>query len=143
MSNPKHFIITVGDYHDSRGRFFSLRTPFHRPLNRALHRIGASWDKEIKCWLLQYNKPNWLQLQKTVAPFGSLEVLTRKLTTRYNNAYDSCLNRVGLLVIFYKLNQNTRPLDTKSYTELGPIKRKANAQAKSATHTLLFCLIKK
>jgi hypothetical protein len=47
MSNPKHFVITVGDYRDSRGRFFSLRTPFHRPLNRALYRIGASTFKEI------------------------------------------------------------------------------------------------
>ena len=78
MSNPKHFVITVGDYRDSRGRFFSLRTPFHRPLNRALHRIGANWDKEIKCWLLSYSKKNWAALQSTAANFGTLEVLTRR-----------------------------------------------------------------
>ena len=78
MSNPKHFVITVGDYRDSRGRFFSLRTPFNRPLNRALHRIGANWDKEMKCWLLLYSKKNWAELQSTAANFGTLEVVSRR-----------------------------------------------------------------
>ena len=78
MSNPKHFVITVGDYRDSSGRYFSLRTPFHRPLNRALHRIGATWNKEIKCWLLGYSKKNWAELQSTAANFGTLEVVSRR-----------------------------------------------------------------
>lgn len=90
MSNPKHFVITVGDYRDSRGRFFSLRTPFHRLLNRALHRIGASWDKEIKCWLLTYSKKNWVALQSTAANFGTLEVLTRRpLSTKIQRAHNA------------------------------------------------------
>ena len=112
MSNPKHCIITVGDYHDSRGRFFSLRTPFHRPLNRALHRIGANWDKEIKCWLLQYNKPNWLLLQRTVAPFGSLEVLTRKplsttLSKRHNETTQFYLKSYQEMLYARGYAQNT------------------------------------
>ena len=74
----KHFIITVGDFRDSSGRYFSLRTPFHRPLNRALHRIGATWRKELKCWLLAYSKKNWSKLQTAIEPFGSLEIVTKK-----------------------------------------------------------------
>lgn len=74
----KHFIITVGDLRDSSGRYFSLRTPFHRPLNRALHRIGATWRKELKCWLLAYSKKNWSTLQTAIEPFGSLEIVTKK-----------------------------------------------------------------
>lgn len=77
MSNPKHFVITVGDYRDSHARFFSLRTPFHRPLNRALQRVGAAWEADIKCWILLYNKENWRNLQAFAAEFGTLEVLTR------------------------------------------------------------------
>lgn len=78
MPNPKHFVVTVGDFRDSTGRYFSLRTPFHRPLNRMLVRIGATWNKEFKCWLLGYSKSNWAQLQTSMAPFGSLEVVTPK-----------------------------------------------------------------
>lgn len=78
MSTHKHFIITVGDFRDSRGRFFSLRTPFHKPLNRALHRLGAKWEMEIKCWLLEYSKENWRRLQETAEQFGTLEVVSRK-----------------------------------------------------------------
>lgn len=74
----KHFIITVGDFRDSSGRYFSLRTPFYRPLNRALHRIGATWRKELKCWLLAYSKDHWAQLQEAAEPFGSLEIITKK-----------------------------------------------------------------
>ena len=74
----KHFIITVGDFRDSSGRYFSLRTPFYRPLNRALHRIGAIWRKELKCWLLAYSKDHWAQLQEAAEPFGSLEIITKK-----------------------------------------------------------------
>ena len=74
----KHFIITVGDFRDSSGRYFSLRTPFYRPLNRALHRIGATWRKELKCWLLAYSKEHWVQLQEAAEPFGSLEIITKK-----------------------------------------------------------------
>ena len=74
----KHFIITVGDFRDSSGRYFSLRTPFNRPLNRALHRIGANWRKELKCWLLAYSKKNWSTLQTAIEPFGSLEIVTKK-----------------------------------------------------------------
>lgn len=76
MPQNKHYVITVGDYRDAAGRFFSLRTPFHRPLLRALRRIGAEWDKTLKCYLLPYSKENWLQLQRTAAPFGTLEILT-------------------------------------------------------------------
>ena len=90
MSNPKHFVITVGDYRDSRGRFFSLRTPFHRPLNRALHRIGAAWEADIKCWILLYNKENWRNLQTLAAEFGTLEVLTRRpLSTKIQRAHNA------------------------------------------------------
>ena len=74
----KHFIITVGDFRDPTGRYFSLRTPFHRPLNRALIRIGAIWSKELKCWLLAYTKENWSELQNAIIPFGSLEIITKK-----------------------------------------------------------------
>lgn len=74
----KHFIITVGDFRDPTGRYFSLRTPFHRPLNRALIRIGAIWRKELKCWLLAYTKENWSELQNAIIPFGSLEIVTKK-----------------------------------------------------------------
>ena len=74
----KHFIITVGDFRDSSGRYFSLRTPFYRPLNRALHRIGATWRKELKCWLLAYSKEHWVQLQEAAEPFRSLEIITKK-----------------------------------------------------------------
>ncbi len=73
----KHYIITVGDYRTKEGRYFSLRTPFYRPLNRALLRIGAVWNKELKCWLLTYTAENWRQLQQTVVPFGSLEVVKK------------------------------------------------------------------
>lgn len=73
----KHYIIVVGDYRTKEGRFFSLRTPFYRPLNRALLRIGAFWVKDIKCWLLSYNVENWKSLQATVAPFGSLEIVKK------------------------------------------------------------------
>ncbi|MEL0025644.1 MAG: hypothetical protein VW775_01110, partial [Schleiferiaceae bacterium] len=90
MSNPKHFVITVGDYRDSRGRFFSLRTPFHRPLNRALHRIGAAWEADIKCWILLYSKENWRNLQTIAAEFGTLEVLTRRpLSTKIQRAHNA------------------------------------------------------
>ena len=74
----KHFIITVGDFRDSSGRYLSLRTPFYRPLNRALHRIGATWRKELKCWLLAYSKEHWVKLQEAAEPFGSLEIITKK-----------------------------------------------------------------
>ena len=78
MAQSNHFIVTVGDFRDATGRYFSLRTPFHKPLNRALARLGASWNKDFKCWLLSYSKENWSQLQTTIAPFGSLEIVSPK-----------------------------------------------------------------